>query len=334
MNNGMAISDGRRLFFVALNTGYVTAGTPDRRCLDFYTQRASPDLYCAIVGNVVIPGGVGSNSATPTISSNQAWKDLASAIGGQGSMPGIQLATAWEGYAGARSFRSRHPEAVIAAARVLVAQLTVPDIDRLLGALRLATELSVDAGFRHIQLHAAHGYLFSLLVDSAINPRASEVLDKLMTWAHKLREGGAESSLRVSLRTGYAAFDRSGREAFLDAIALLPVDYVDVSSGFYNIDKQLIYPARPEVIAARRHETVALAERHPMRAFIYSGRAFYHDTRTLPSNVHLGLCRDLIANPDFLKQPERGCANLGKCHYFSRGEQHLACGQWPHQTPQ
>ncbi len=330
----MAISEGRRLFFVGLNTGYVTDGKPDQRCLDFYTQRASPDLDCAIVGNVVIPSGVGSNSATPTISGNQAWKDLASAIGGRGSTPGIQLATAWEGYAGERSFRSRHPEVVIAAARMLVTQLTTPDIDRLLSALRLATELSLDAGFRHIQLHAAHGYLFSLLVDSSINPRASEILDKLNAWAQKVKEAGAESSLRVSLRTGHAAFDCSGREAFLDEIALSPVDYIDVSSGFYNIDKRLIYPARPEVIAARRSETVALAERYPARNFIYSGRALYQDTRTLPSNVHLGLCRDLIANPDFLRQPERGCANFGKCHYFSRGEQHLACGQWLPQTPQ
>jgi NADPH2 dehydrogenase len=44
------------------------------------------------------------------------------------------------------------------------------------------------------------------------------------------------------LRSGDPAFDADGREVFLDQIASLPVDYVDLSSGFYEIDKRLIYP--------------------------------------------------------------------------------------------
>lgn len=328
MSSGTGIFDDRRLFFVGLNTGYVTGGLPDQRCLNFYSLRASPRLHCVIVGNVVVPGGFGSNSVTPTINDDRIWRRLAETIANRGSLPGIQLATAWEEYEGARNFRSREPAAIIAAARSLVAGLRPKDLDRLFTAVQEATDLSIQAGFRHIQLHAAHGYLFSLLVDPAINPNATEVLAALAIWAKNVNARGAESSLRISLRTGYSAIDGGARDEFLDSAADIPATYVDVSSGFYNINKQLIYPARPEVIASRRRETIAFAERHPRRAFIYSGRALQQQTQALPPNLHLGLCRDLIANPDFLDQPSSGCENLGKCHYFSRGAPYLTCGRW------
>jgi NADPH2 dehydrogenase len=108
----------------------------------------------------------------------------------------------------------------------------------------------------------------------------------------------------------------------------MPVNYVDVSSGFYNIDKHLIYPARPDTLLARRSETLGLADRHPEGQFILSGRAFRESEESLPANVHLGLCRDLIANPDFIVNTTRGCVNSGKCHYFSRGAAHITCPQW------
>lgn len=37
---------------------------------------------------------------------------------------------------------------------------------------------------------------------------------------------------------------------------------------------------------------------------------------------------DFGPNPKFLSQPDRGCKNRSKCHYFSRGEPSLSCGQW------
>src|SRR5262249_26142235 len=115
---------------------------------------------------------------------------------------------------------------------------------------------------------------------------------------------------------------------FQDAIARLPFDYVDLSSGFYSVDKRLIYPARPDVLAARLSDSVALASRHPGRRFILSGRAMRHNWAELPLNMQLGLCRDLIANPKFLQDPTNGCRNHGKCHYFSRGEDRLTCARW------
>jgi hypothetical protein len=100
------LSSDRLKFFVGLNTGYATVGRPDARFVEFYRLRSSPALHCAIVGNVVIPRGYGTNANSATISTAPIWAELANAIASRGSLPGVQLATTWEGYLGSRSFRS------------------------------------------------------------------------------------------------------------------------------------------------------------------------------------------------------------------------------------
>ena len=319
----------RRLrFFVALNTGYVTDGKPDKRFVEFYRRRSSPRLYCAIVGNVVIPGGYGTNDSTPTISSAPEWKDVASAIAERGSLPGIQLTTTWKGYAGLRSFRSLTPHIAVEQSREVVRGLHQADIKSVLQGLDDASGLAVDAGFKHLQVHAAHGYLFNLLVDDRFNKHAFEVRELLAKWAAKYSAAGAETSIRASMRTGDQGLDANGAEHIYAMIASLRFDFVDLSSGFYNIDKRLIYPGRPDVLEDRRAESVALALRLPRQDLIMSGRALLKSDEDLPTNLHIGLCRDLIANPDYLTDNSRGCENYGKCHYFSRGANHLICQQW------
>jgi NADPH2 dehydrogenase len=322
------LSVNRLKFLVGVNTGYVTDGRLDERFVEFYRRRSSPALHCAIVGNVVVPGGHGSNARTPTISRDPEWAELAAEIASRGSLPGIQLATAWAGYVGSRSFRSPTAEETIAGSRILVRELGRAGVASALLALDEAAGLAVEAGFRHLQVHAAHGYLFSLLVDARINERAPEVLERLTGWAVGLSAIGVETSIRISLRTGDSDFDKSGTDHFHAQLVNLPFDFIDVSSGFYNIDKQLIYPGRPDVLRVRRAETIAIAERFPGRRFIISGRALLEPEQHLPPNLHIGLCRDLIANPDFLTDRSNGCVNSGKCHYFSRGAEYITCTQW------
>lgn len=326
------MSANRLKFLVGLNTGYVTNGKPDERLVEFYHRRSSTALHCAIVGNVLIPGGHPCNESTPTISRAPEWAAVAAKIAGRGSLPGIQLATAWEGYVGSRSFRSPTPSETIRLSREVVSGLAPAGIAATLRSLDQAADLSVEAGFRHLQVHAAHGYLFSLLIDDQINERATEVLERLASWALRCSACDIETSIRISLRTGDSHFDANGRDRFHAQIANLPFDFVDVSSGFYNIDKRLIYPGRPDILGERRAETIALADRFPDRHFIFSGRALQKPEDDLPPNLHIGLCRDLIANPDYLTGTGKGCANSGKCHYFSRGADHITCSQWAEQT--
>ena len=318
----------RRKFLVGLNTGYTTDGEPDTRLVDFYARRSTPSLYCAIVGNVVIPGGYAGNDHTPTITASSIWTTVAREISQRGTLPGIQLATAWRNYVGQTRFRSNNSARVIAGARRFASQISEQGVRDFFQSLDEGTVLAVDAGFVHVQLHAAHGYLFSLLIDKRIFDGADDVLARVADWALKWSDAGVETSIRFSLRTGDQSFDAKGTEFFQSRIASLPVHYVDVSSGFYNIDKRLIYPGRSDTLAARRAETLALADKNEGASFIYSGRALLRSQPELPPNVHVGLCRDLIANPDYLSDRSRGCKNSGKCHYYSRGASNITCPRW------
>jgi NADH:flavin oxidoreductase / NADH oxidase family len=316
-----------KIFLVAINTGYATDGEPDRRMIDFYAMRCSPSLYCAIVGNVVIPNGYPSNGSSATITRSKNWHQLARAISDRGSVPGIQLATAWDGYSGNRSFLSKLTAEAIMTARNIALTYSAGDISRVFMHLQEGTEIAIAAGFRHIQLHAAHGYLFSLLIDPRIFPGAVEIQSKIADWLNRTRLMGAETSIRISLRTGDAEFDSYGMPTFHSQMVSLPAQYMDISSGFYNIDKRLIYPARAEVLDERHRDTLLLAQKHPSTQFILSGRAMKL-RMSVPSNVHFGLGRDLLANPRFLFEQHKGCLNTGKCHFHSRGATHITCGQW------
>jgi len=322
-----AIWSNKLVFLLGVNTGFVTNGEPDARYIEFYRQRSSTNLHCAIIGNVVVPGGHGSNRSTPSLGSNSVWGTVARAIRERGSLPGIQLATAWEGYQGARKFLSADTGEAIEQARTLVSSLGLYEIDRVLDAFSTAAAIAIEHGFGHIQIHAAHGYLLSLLIDERINADASHVQCRLGSLARWLHSQGVESSIRISMRTGNVEFDASGGTVLQDSIASLPFDFVDLSSGFYNIDKRLIYPARPEITTARFADSVGVALRHPSQRFIFSGRMARRASE-LPRNAHVGLCRDLIANPRFLEEPENGCRNYGKCHYYSRGGEHVTCTRW------
>jgi NADPH2 dehydrogenase len=322
------LSNPRKYFFVGLNTGFVSDKRPDQRCLDFYTARSDHGLYCAVVGNVTIPGGVGPNPNTAEISDHPAWSRLANSIAAKGALAGIQLATVWPSYVGMKNFVSRTSAEQIGRCHNLVRSLAVEDVESLFRAIHHGSDLAIKAGFGHIQLHAAHGYLISLLIDRRIYPDADIVLAAVADWAKRCTAQAVETSIRVSLRTGDAAFDAAGRQAFIDQIAALPVGYVDLSSGFYAIDKRLIYPTLASIVRQRREETVAVANRHAHREFIFSGKSTATNEADLPTNLHIGICRDLIANPNYLRDKDNGCINSMKCHYYSRNKSHLTCGRW------
>lgn len=324
----------KRYFFLAVNTGLMSNGLPDARCRDFYRARSGNGLHCAIVGNVVTPNGFGSNDVCSKISGDSAWGNLAEAISEQGAIAGIQLSSTWTGYCGITKFVPKSRDEQAAVYQSLASSLTKSDAIAAFDSLRHGTELAVKAGFRHVQLHAAHGYLFNMLVDRRFSHHADFAIREIESWACELKSIEVETSIRFSMWTGHQAFDHVHPSKFTDEIASLSVDYLDASVGFYNLDKRLIYPSTSQILAERVAATLAIAKRHPNTKLILSGMSSHAWDSELPDNVEIGICRDLIANPNFMRERKNGCTTCMKCHYFSRGFSHISCGHWSNDSAQ
>ncbi len=317
----------RKYFFLPVNTGYVEKNLPNDQCIKFYAARSGHGVYCAIVGNVVIPNGFGSNDVCAMISESEKWQQLAEAIVAKGARAGVQLSTTWKNYQGGKNFAPFPEKNSVFEYKKVLKDISHRDILKIFDDLRKGIELSANSGFKHIQIHAAHGYLFSLLIDEEFSPHSELALNTLQKIAKELKTENIESSLRFSFITGDNHIDQN-RSNLIDEILNLSFSFFDVSFGFYNINKHLIYPSTEESLRKRFDSTVALAKRFPSKQIILSGKSkgFWHPS--LPSNVHIGICRDLIANPNFLRDRNNGCTNCMKCHYFSNGEQELFCGKW------
>lgn len=317
----------RKYFFLAVNTGYVLNGLPTERCVEFYSARSGHGLYCAIVGNVVIPNGYGTNGVCAYISNSVEWRNLTNAISQRGACPGVQLSSTWPNYMGIKHFSAKQGDNPEIMYKNVLNRISVQNISEIFNNLKLGIDLAVNVGFKHIQIHAGHGYLFSLLIDEFFSKHSGLCLDHLDRIAQYIDSYNIESSLRFSLATGNKEVDKN-RNTLIERIFMLPFNYFDMSSGYYNFDKRLIYPSTDKYINDRHIATLEIANSFPGNKIILSGRAHKTPKADLPRNVHIGLCRDLIANPDFLINHSMGCKNKMKCHYYSFDHSQLNCGEW------
>lgn len=319
-------SSSRKVFFLAVNTGYGKDGNPDSRLIKFHQERSGNGIYSSIVGNVVTPNGFGSNKYCLTISNNQNWKTISETIRSNGSVPGIQLSTAWSGYKGNQRFvATRNDDFSEYTEQFLNIKKT--EIDHIFDDFYSGVNLAIDVGFEHIQIHAAHGYLLSLLVDPVFCKNSDYALEKLNNLINHIRNNNVQSSIRFSVKVGVQSIDRL-RDSSIDNIISLDSDFFDISSGFYNINKHLIYPTSKSMLKSRYNHSVALSNKYPNKNFIFSGKSLSEIKTKIPENVSLGICRDLIANPKYLLDDSIRCENHKLCHYYSRGEKSLNCKMW------
>ncbi|MGL5217415.1 MAG: hypothetical protein ACRC8R_20175 [Aeromonas hydrophila] len=322
----MKTAESRKIFFLAINTGYHSEHMPDSRVINFYKIRSGNGIYCSIVGNVVIDSGVGSNSNCLNICRSPQWELLASSISNAGSKPGIQLSTAAIDYVGIKYFVAKKSDDPINYYHELTSKYTLDMQGEILDDLLKSSIIARDMGFEHIQIHSAHGYLFSLLTDCYFNQHADYFRAGLKKIIMVLTSEGVEVSIRISMLTGMKSVDEC-RLSYCGNIVDLGADFIDLSNGFYNVNKNLIYPVTKSALDSRFKLSLDICKKYNAQQFILSGKLFgYHDE--LPPNSDIGICRDLIANPRFIIETKNGCDDCGKCHYYSHNIDSLLCGRW------
>lgn len=312
-----------RVFFLAVNNGYYLDGVPNSKCIEFFRKRSSNNLYCTLVGNIVIKGGYPSNSQNGIMSFSSKWNELANAISDEGAIAGVQLSTTWSKYVGQDLFRNSNWNSY---EKELKKILTSINIDELFINLRESICTSIDNGFKHIQIHAAHGYLFSILLDPYLYHNWLTIIKRLNCEAQYIKSKGCTSSIRVSNYCGLTDSREGARQNVLSGLTNNGFDYIDISEGYYNFDKNYIYPSTKIQLNSRIERSLQLAQKNISQNYIVSGqispKAHFHP------NVCIGICRELIANPMFLVNNIKKCDNCGDCHYYSKGQTELWCSKW------
>jgi NADPH2 dehydrogenase len=313
-----------KTFFLPVNTGYFTHSIPTEECIKFYEDRCSEKLYCIIVGNVITKKGYGTNNYCGRIANHNNWLALADKIKAKKIVLGIQLSTTWENYTGQRDFINHEYAKYENEIASIINKYIIDDI---IDDFKKSIVIANDLGFEFIQIHAAHGYLLSYLIDPDVNKEADNCTDRLLKLGDYIKEKNLISSIRVSQYCGFDEIREGNRIDYIKKLFNKNYDYIDLSEGYYNFDKNYIYPVDLNLINKRIKRSLAIAKLMPKQQFIISGRV--NITSDFPcNNINIGICRSLIANNNFMSDHNEKCDNCGSCHYFSNNQNKLKCNKW------
>jgi NADPH2 dehydrogenase len=260
-----------------------------------------------------------------------------------GSLAGIQLAFAPPDLSPPRLWYSKNPVEEIARLRRLVGNLDATDLKDCLRQFVTSARLAVEAGFDFIQVHAAHGYLLSLLLNDEINFRTDDYSSDGI-WFSSFMQDLRKSvpcllGIRMNVFSGILSEDDEfiGAKRIVARLVDTRVNVISLSGGIYTLDKRMIYPSASDVTpyldAAR-----LLAQEYPDQIFGFAGgvKSLSIIAGAVPDNMLIELGRPFIADPEYARKYKarraneiNWCARANHCHYFSIDAPHIRCGVNP-----
>ena len=298
-----------------INTGLYVEGESTSANEEFFQKRARGGVDICMVGNIAVAERNVPNDSTGVMSSSKKWSELASVIRRSGSKPGIQLSATLPGYKGQTAFTSTKQDKELRSYQTLFNKMTQREWEYLVMRFVDAVDLAFEHGFDHVQIHAAHGYAFSIALDPVINPASIGIGPMSVLLQHISKKFSNCSSLRISWCTGLAYDDQRQARILNFWRPFARTIELDLSNGYYNMDKHLIYPPHKLGEAPYLQNAATLAQTYPYASFTVAGNIWnpYILASYCPPNINFAIARALIADPNHVQTMKKSTMLCDDC---------------------
>ncbi len=336
-----------KYFFAPINAGLADSkGNPTPELVSFHSKRSGRGIGVNYIGNVSITKDYVTNDTTLYVSEDMSgWKSMTAMIEEAGSLPGVQVACYKSKYTLIRKWKNKDDDQYIKFAIEETDALTLPQINTLINQFVDSSVALIKLGFKVIQIHAGHGYFLSTFTSALFNKRTDEygkdrslILKRIF---EGIREKAGTDDYILDLRISF--YERSLEENTDIKISLLDglvkhgaLDMISQTNGLYNLSKKLMYPHRTFGQGFMTPPILNLAAQYPSVLWNSCGNIWdieEIEKNKLPDNLTFSIGRSLLADEDFVlksitnqKDQIRRCTFCNKCHYYSMGLPHIACG--------
>ncbi len=332
-----------RFFFAPINTGYSQGGQPTEKLIEFHNKRSGKAIGISYVGNVAINKEYVTNIKTLFFDKETLmWNNLVSAISNNGSLPGLQLGCRSSQLLPLRQWENNNPQKCVTYLTNEIYSYSKEFIYDIIEKFIQNAIIAWGLGFKVIQIHAAHGYLLSLLLSQTINNRDDEFGQNKILPIQLIVNGIREIipdvilDVRISLLEGIndESSELDYKYKLIKNIVDLDLDIISISNGIYDINKKLIYPPKEWGNGAFISKVYPFASAYKSKLWNVCGNIWDIGMLdpTLPENLTFSIGRSLIADPEFVEKYISGaekeimkCIRCESCHYYSAGKKDLTC---------
>lgn len=331
-----------RFFFAPINTGFTENGEPSVNLINFHKLRSGNAIGISYVGNVAISPEFVTNNKTLFFGGNYAnWQKLANVIKQNGSLAGIQIACRNSMCPPMKAMTNGDIYSYIDFVSKEISQFTYNDFQKIKDLFVQQSILAYSLGFDVIQIHAAHGYFLSQLLEEKLNIRTDLygqnrllLLESIVT---EIKQAIPDVILdvRLSVLTNLDTpeLELKYKSIIINKITQLDVDIISLSNGLYNVNKQYIYPPAAWGHAPSLDRAIKFACLYPKKTFNVAGNIWDFNllqNKKPPANLTFSIGRGLIADPKMIIKGFKDgepplCRRCGGCNYFSNNEPELTC---------
>lgn len=332
--------------FAPINLGICPEGRINRKFSNFYIERSGKDIDLTYIGNVSIHKKYRTNNLTPLllVEDKDEWLYLINKVKQNGSLIGIQLGCRYYKSKAMRKIINKKAELKIEEIKKFILSLDASEIDLIISKFIEKSKQAIDLGFDYIQIHAAHGYLLSLLLSQNLNLRNDKYNSSDCLFIHQIVDNIRKYSsdigidLRVSLIEGIRDENLEFQQnlSTLRKLSTLKINMISLSNGIYDINKSLIYPPLYKGFYPMQKYEEEILKINDDIIWNFSGNLNnLNNIKDLPHNDNrsISIGRPLIADPNFLitvrsEDTLTNCNDCGKCHYYTRGFDGIECPKY------